>query len=168
MCFYVLQPQTLFGFYIDESAQKILKLGWYFPVDQVQPTFYLRVEDWSIVILKRQFGHNHGKQNDPKRPNISQLGVVRLPSNHFWRGIAWRSASSKQLLFGFVHVGESEVDDFESLMNIEQHVFWFDVSMRDAELMKILEAWDDLSKVMMSLSLIFAGLRTGYILPSMT
>ena len=59
--------------------------------------------------------------------------MIFLSSNHFWCSITRRSASSFEKLTVFIGVTETKIDDFYSFVEIEEEVFWCEVTMYDVE-----------------------------------
>ena len=54
--------------------------------------------------------------------------------------VTWRATGSLQCLVLLVHVRESEIDNLESVIVVEQQVLWLEISMADTTLVKILDA----------------------------
>ena len=156
MFFYIFESQPLLGFYVDQFSQEIFVLRWHFPIDEVETAFYFRVKNWGVVVFEGQFCHHHGEEDYTQRPYICQLGVIELASDHLGRGVAGGPAGGYKLLFGFVHIGQSEINYFQFVLDIQQHILRFNIPMRNPQFMKILQPRHNLIEIIMRLRLIFA------------
>ena len=58
--------------------------------------------------------------------------------------VARRAASSLESLILLVHVGETEIDDFEGVVVVQEQVLWLQVTMANTGLVEVLDARDQL------------------------
>jgi hypothetical protein len=66
----------------------------------------------------------------------------------------------------FIHVWQSEIDYFEPILYIQEHIFWFDVAVCDSKTMKVLQSRNNLREVVMRLLLTPPEYPQLYTLPS--
>ena len=71
--------------------------------------------------------------------------MVAFSSNHFGGSIAWRSTGSLESLVFFIKIGETKVNNPQSVVVVEQKIFRFEISVADTALVQILDAADEFS-----------------------
>lgn len=82
------------------------------------------VEFLRSLLLKGQSAADHPIEDNPQGPHISDDAVVGLPRHHFRRRVAGTPAGSGEQFPALIVVGESEVDELDVVVSIEQDIFW--------------------------------------------
>lgn len=59
---------------------------------------------------------------------------------YLWSGIAWGTACSFKKLIVFIHIAKAEIDDFESLIEVQEEILRLQVPVADPALMYVLNA----------------------------
>ena len=105
----------------------------------------LLVEVGGLWVLEGQEAADHGVEHDSTAPDVALQAEVLLAGDHLGGGIAGRAASClQQAIRWLVEVAESEVDDFQRLVEVEEQVFRLQITMADAALVDVLNTRDEL------------------------
>lgn len=106
----------------------------------------LLVQIRSLRVLKGKEAADHGVEHHAAAPDVRLEAQVLLACDHLRSGVARRAASRFQLLLRSrsVHITQPEVDNFQSLVVVEQQVLRLQVSVADAALVDVLDAGDEL------------------------
>ena len=68
--------------------------------------------EWQVATYERE-------ENYAARPEVYSRTVIALSCDHFWSGIAWRTAWSSQRLPLVVSVAETKVNDLDVLLSVK-------------------------------------------------
>ncbi len=83
----------------------------------------------------------HREQNNPATPYIYKHWVVwTFGLNHFRCSIARRPAKSLKLILLIIKRAKPEVNDLDLSIGIYKDIFWFEISMGNFILMKVLNS----------------------------
>jgi hypothetical protein len=101
-----------------------------------------------IGIEEREITGNHAEENDSTAPQIRGGSVLGTPHD-FGSDIGGRSAlGSEKISRVFKGATESEINDFDVVVVVDEDVFAFDVTMCYVELfVEILDRGDELCKI---------------------
>ena len=72
--------------------------------------------------------------------------MVVLPGDHLGRGVAGRPTGGLQHLVLLVDLAQTEVNELDVVVAVEEDVLGLDVSVRDALLVQVGNAFDELVK----------------------
>lgn len=85
---------------------------------------------------------DHNEQNDSKREKVSFPDIEDFRLVYFWRHVSISaqqfSVGSKALILDLV--AQSEIDQFEVALIVENDVFEFEVTVRDTVFMTVFES----------------------------
>lgn len=119
----------------------------------IPPLLYRLVQFLRVGTVKRQVPKTHRVQDDTCTPNISLETVVRMAHQHF-RGCVTRTSTGcmQQLVFG-VNVAQTEINQFEVELVVEQNILWFQISVNHPERMNVLNCVEKLLEELAGLKL---------------
>ena len=130
MSSYLINSVSLFWIGIQDSSKHINSCSWKPFRNFIIGSHNFLIKLTCDRIFKRKVSTYHGVKDNSWWPNIHAQTVVPLACNHFWSSVAWRSTSSfKGILFSFVCIWKSEINDLNSFIWIKQQVFRFQISM---------------------------------------
>jgi hypothetical protein len=96
----------------------------------------------------------HCEQNNPATPYIYKHWVVWIFGlDHLRRSIARRPAKSLKLILLIIKRTKSEINDLYLSIRIYEDIFWFEISMGNLILMKVLNSLYNLLEIGTSLIL---------------
>ena len=105
------------------------------------------VELGGVGVLEGKVSADECEHDDSGTPDIDAETVIAFTGDHFWGCVAGGSAGCFEEISRFVGVGESEIDDFDIFILIEEKVFGFEISVGDSECMEIFDSGDNLLDV---------------------
>ena len=116
-----------------------------------------------IRITEGKVPADHGEEDDSAAPKVSLNRVIPcFPLDDFGGSIAGRAAKRLEF-FIFVEVSaESEVDDFELSVVVDEDVFWFEVAVSDVVGVEVVYCCDDLLEVGTGLLFGYSEWRSSY------
>jgi hypothetical protein len=98
------------------------------------------------LIFKRKIPTEQCKQNHTTAPYITQIGNIPLSCNHLWCSIAWRTTCRFEKLPILKSIAETEVDNFDVPVIIEQQILWLEITMNHVHFMDLLYTRKNLMK----------------------
>ena len=104
----------------------------------------LMVKFVGLGVLERQEATNHCIYDNSTTPHISRETIIFLTGNHLWGCIARTSTGSLEQLPWLVSITETKINNLDVIEVVHQQVFRFQISMADAELMKVVHSRQDL------------------------
>lgn len=97
-----------------------------------------------VLVLERQIAADHGVQDDSAGPNVGAESEVPLALDHLGRGVARTAAGGLEALAMLVEVGQTEINELDRVVVVQQQVLWLEITMHNAKLVNILDSADDL------------------------
>lgn len=104
----------------------------------------LLVQLLRILVLKGQVAADHRVQDDTAAPYVGTEAQVPLTLDHFWRCVAWTTASCLEPLAVLVKIAEAEIDYFNVIIMIKKQVLGLQIPMHNAQLMNVLNTRNQL------------------------
>jgi len=129
---------------VQNARQHVLAVGAEELGQRVLRVHDLFVEVRRLGVLEGQVAAHHRVQHHARAPDVRADAVVLLAGNHFGRSVAGRTTGCLQQLVFLVHVTETEVDNLECLVVVEQQVLGLEVTVAHAALVQVLDARDQL------------------------
>lgn len=117
-----------------------VKILWKFKVD----SNYFFVHFHRTVSLKRRLATNQFKKKDAKWPPICCL-VVSFLYQYFWGNIIRCSTNCVGAFLNYF--GKAEIRQLQVTISTDQKIFWFEVSINDEVVMKVLKCKNHLGWV---------------------
>lgn len=107
---------------------------------------YLLVEIGGLGVLEGEEPADHRIKDDTTAPDVGLKTQVLLARDHLGCRVAGRATSRFQLLLraSSVHVTQSKINNFQSLVEVEQKVLRLQVPVTDATLVNVLDTRDQL------------------------
>ena len=141
----LLYSITLVRFRLKDLRDKVRAVGRKKPWQFIVSSHDLFVQIRGLRVLKGQESAHHGVQDDTTAPNVALNSNVLLSSNHFRSCIARRSTGClEQAIRWVVDVTETEIDNFEGLVEVKEQVLGLKVPVADTALVDVLDAGDEL------------------------
>lgn len=103
------------------------------------PRNNLLIKFAGVWVLEGQITTQHGINDDSARPNIDVHAFVFFTCDHLRGSVAGRSTSSFQFFAGLVLVGQSEVNNLNVLVGIEQQVLGLEITVDYSIFMNVLD-----------------------------
>jgi hypothetical protein len=153
----ILNSESSLGVRIQNLGNEVFTLGRQKLRHLVVCAHYLLVEVGSLRILKGQVASHHCVENNPRGPNICLETIVAFSCYHFWRSIAGRATCRFERLTFFIEIGKTEINNPEGIVVVQQKILWFQVSVANPALVKVLDAGDELSVQLCGLLLSKSG-----------
>lgn len=140
--------QPVVGVRFHDPAQHVLAVGREVTRHLELATQDFLVELARVLVLKGEKASEHREEDDAAGPDVDLRAEVPLTFNHFGRRVARTAARCLELHALFVRVGETEVDQLQVLLVVEQQILRFQVAMHDAQLVQVLNRALDLLEVL--------------------
>jgi hypothetical protein len=129
---------------VQNARQHVLAVGAQKLGQRVLRVHDLFVEVRRLGVLEGEVAAHHRVQHHARAPDVRADAVVLLAGNHFGCGIAGRTTGRLQQLVFLVHVTETEVDNLERLVVVEQQVLRLEVTVAHAARVQVLDARNQL------------------------
>lgn len=112
--------------------------------DFVLASLYHVIELCRVRVIEREEPETHSVQYDPRAPYINLGRVVDLSTQHLRRSITGTATCSLERLSFGVNIAESEVNNFDIELIIQQYVLRLQVAMHHPHLLQVLNSAQDL------------------------
>ena len=136
--------EPLLGVGVQNLLDQVLRRLRYEARNQVVAVYDLLIQLARVRVLKRQVAAHHRIQNDAAAPDVRVQTLVSLASDHLRSSVARTATSRFEGVAFVVGVRQTEVNDFDVVLVVEQQVLWLQVAVTDAHLVDVLDARDDL------------------------
>jgi hypothetical protein len=121
-----LQGNPVFGGENEQSLNEIPRIRSDVRRNLVVAGQYLLEESMRIRIAEGQVATEHGEEDDSTAPQVHLQRIITLPClHHLWRSVTRRTAESAQLIPVLVESAESEVDDLNLPVVVDEDIFGF-------------------------------------------
>lgn len=140
-----------------DLPQQVLRAGRHELGDRVVAGQDLLVEHRLAVLVERQKAAEHRVERDPAAPHVHRDRVVQLPvyylvTQAYLRSrVARRPARSLQLLVVVIQVPQSEIDQFQVLVFVDENVGGLNISMCTTDIVKVFDCRDEFTEEFASL-----------------
>ena len=102
-------------------------------------------------ILEGEIAADECKHYYSQTPDIGHHSVILFPSDHLWCCVARWPAGCLKLLSRFISVAESEINNFDIVLKVEEKIFGLEISVSDLEISQIFYSGDYLLDVFTAL-----------------
>lgn len=111
-----------FGICVQDFANEVLAVWgeklWHLVVG----THDFLVQIGGFGVLEGKITSNHGIKDNSTTPDIRLKTMISFACDHLRSSIAWGTTGSFQSLTLLIHVGETEVDNFERVVIVEKQI----------------------------------------------